>query len=91
MINVTYLFLQMTCEGLKRQVKEEIHSRTVLQARISSDSTELVKSKVEAKQKNEKVSSSKDREGMFICDVTCFSEGLKEIHWQNMLSNKGLL
>ena len=37
-------------------MKEETHSRTVLQARIASDTTDLAKQQVEAKKKKVKVS-----------------------------------
>ncbi len=37
-------------------MKEETHSRTVLQTRITSDTTDLAKQQVEAKKKKVKVS-----------------------------------
>ncbi len=36
-------------------MKEEIHSRTVIQARIQSDQSDLIKSQAETKSKKEKV------------------------------------
>ena len=36
-------------------MKEEVHSRTVIMARISADSNDLVKNQTETKQKKEKV------------------------------------
>lgn len=37
-------------------MKEEIHARTVIMARISSENNDLVKTQAEAKKKKEKVS-----------------------------------
>ena len=47
--------LQNTAETLRRQVKEEVHTRTVLQARINSDSSEIEKTRSESGKKKEKV------------------------------------
>lgn len=47
------LLFQQTLETLKKQCKDEIHTRGVLGSRITSDGAELVKSQVEAKQKKE--------------------------------------
>ncbi|XP_071485691.1 coiled-coil domain-containing protein 178-like [Diadema antillarum] len=47
--------LQNTVDSLKKQLKEETHNRTVLQARIMADSTDLAKRQVEAKKKKAKV------------------------------------
>ena len=49
------VLLQNTAETLRRQVKEEIHSRTVLQARINSDTQEIEKTRSESAKKKEKV------------------------------------
>lgn len=46
--------LKVTVETLRRQMKDEVHTRTVLAARINSDSTELTKAKGETQQKREK-------------------------------------
>lgn len=50
-----FVILQVTVETLRRQMKDEVHTRTVLAARINSDSTELTKAKGETQQKREKV------------------------------------
>lgn len=42
-------------EGLKKQHKEETHSRTILQARILADSTDFQKLQLEAKKKKSRV------------------------------------
>ncbi|XP_074642061.1 coiled-coil domain-containing protein 178-like isoform X2 [Tubulanus polymorphus] len=47
--------LKNTAENLKKQVKEEIHARSVLQSRITTDNTDLVNSKGEFKHKKEKL------------------------------------
>merc|ERR1712154_293757 len=49
-----------TEETLKRQVKDEIHTRTVLQARINSDSAEIEKVKTESGKKKGKAKSVAD-------------------------------
>ena len=49
------VLLQNTAETLRRQVKEEIHTRTVLQARINSDNQEIEKTRSESAKKKEKV------------------------------------
>ena len=49
------VLLQNTAETLRRQVKEEIHTRTVLQARINSDTQEIEKTRSESAKKKEKV------------------------------------
>ncbi|XP_064605202.1 coiled-coil domain-containing protein 178-like [Liolophura sinensis] len=48
--------LKQTMDTLRRQVKDEVHTRTVLQARISSDTSDVSKSSAETLEKKEKVS-----------------------------------
>ncbi|XP_067933095.1 coiled-coil domain-containing protein 178-like [Watersipora subatra] len=50
--------LRLTLETLRKQCKDEIHTRTVLHTRITSDGTELVKSQAEAKHKKQKLSKT---------------------------------
>ena len=45
-----------TVETLRRQVKEEMHTKSVLVARINSDSTDMVKYKKDTEQKRDKAS-----------------------------------
>ncbi|XP_025109475.1 coiled-coil domain-containing protein 178-like [Pomacea canaliculata] len=52
--------LKTTVDSLRRQVKEEVHSRTVLQARIASDTLEIEKSKTESAKKREKAGKVSD-------------------------------
>lgn len=47
--------LQGTADTLRRQVKDEVHTRTVLVARISNDTTDLSKYKTDTQVKNQKV------------------------------------
>ena len=51
---------QTTVETLKKQVKEELHNRTVLNARINSDSAESEKFEDEAREKKNKVQAKKE-------------------------------
>ena len=53
---LVYFFKQGVADTLKKQVKEETHSRTVMQSRIASDTTDLAKQQVESKKKKVKVS-----------------------------------
>ncbi|XP_050402301.1 coiled-coil domain-containing protein 178 [Patella vulgata] len=46
--------LKNTIETLTRQVKDEIHNRTVLQARINSDNTEIDRTRIESAKKQDK-------------------------------------
>lgn len=46
--------LKATAETLRRQVKDELHTKSVLVARINSDSTDLVKYKKDTTQKRDK-------------------------------------
>ncbi|KAL4236342.1 hypothetical protein ACF0H5_004729 [Mactra antiquata] len=52
--------LKTTTDTLKRQVKEEVHTRSVLTARITSDSQDLAKSHVEIRDKKSKASKVAD-------------------------------
>ena len=45
-------------ETLRKQCKDEVHTRSVLHTRISSDGTELVKSQAEAKHKKQKLANT---------------------------------
>ncbi|KAJ7387735.1 hypothetical protein OS493_001078 [Desmophyllum pertusum] len=46
--------LKTTADALKKQLKDEAHARTVLQARITSDTQDLSKTHVDSKKKREK-------------------------------------
>ena len=45
----------MTADTLKRQVKDEVHTKTVLASRIDTDTTDLKKSRVEIRERKNKV------------------------------------
>ena len=49
------IIFQATADTLRRQVKDEVHTRTVLVARIKSDTTDLSKYRTDNQMKNEKV------------------------------------
>ncbi|KAH9515273.1 hypothetical protein Btru_014037 [Bulinus truncatus] len=52
--------LKTTLETLRRQVKDEMHTKTVLQARITSDGGEIEKTKLESAKKREKAQTVAD-------------------------------
>ena len=54
-IYVCNVIFQSTADALRKQIKDEIHTKTVMSSRIQSDSSELVKSQAETKQKKERV------------------------------------
>ncbi|CAB3981261.1 Hypothetical predicted protein [Paramuricea clavata] len=43
-------------QSLKNQLKEESHARTILQARIATDTSDLLRSRIDSKKKKEKMS-----------------------------------
>lgn len=47
--------LKITAETLKKQVKDEVHTRTVLSSRITADTQDLQKSRVEIREKKNKM------------------------------------
>lgn len=53
-----WLHFQHTLETLKKQCKDEIHTRAVLKSRITSDGGELVKSEEEAKEHKVKLTKT---------------------------------
>lgn len=52
--------LKGTADTLRRQVKDEVHTRTVLVARISNDTTDLSKYKTDTQVKNQKAKKVAD-------------------------------
>ncbi|XP_033736853.1 coiled-coil domain-containing protein 178-like [Pecten maximus] len=61
--------LKVTVETLRRQVKDEVHTRTVLTARITSDSTELTRAKGETSQRREKAKKVASEVDSLVDDV----------------------
>ncbi|XP_046576697.1 coiled-coil domain-containing protein 178-like [Haliotis rubra] len=57
------------CETLKRQVKEEVHTRTVLQARINSNSTEMDRTRQDSAKKQTKAQKVADEVGSAVNNV----------------------
>ncbi|XP_022102593.1 coiled-coil domain-containing protein 178-like [Acanthaster planci] len=74
--------LQGTAESLKKQVKEETHARTVLQARISSDTTDLAKQQTEAKKKKAKVSKKAFELEQIVSNILADVKVLRKEHAQ---------
>lgn len=52
--------LKITAETLKRQVKDEVHTRTVMASRITADTRDLQKSRVEVREKKNKAAKVAD-------------------------------
>ncbi|WAR24311.1 CC178-like protein [Mya arenaria] len=52
--------LKMTADSLKRQVKDEVHTKSVMTARISSDKQEIQKSRGDIRQKKNKAAKVAD-------------------------------
>lgn len=50
--------MQQTLETLRKQCKDEVHTRSVLHTRINSDGTEMVRSQAEAKHKKQKLTNT---------------------------------
>ncbi|XP_046357907.2 coiled-coil domain-containing protein 178-like [Haliotis rufescens] len=57
------------CETLKKQVKDEVHSRTVLQARINSDSSEIDRTRQDSAKKQNKAQKVADEVGSAVNNV----------------------
>ena len=82
-LHKTMFSLQSTADTLRKQVKDEIHSRTVIQSRISSDTTDLSKNQTEIVTKKEKVSShlwcdkSKSKWNIFLIHILSWANSLR--------------
>ncbi|KAK7100124.1 coiled-coil domain-containing protein 178-like [Littorina saxatilis] len=61
--------LKNRVETLRRQVKEEMHNRTVLQARINSDTAEIDKTRSESAKKKEKADKVANDVGSAVTSV----------------------
>ncbi|XP_070555830.1 coiled-coil domain-containing protein 178-like [Ptychodera flava] len=72
--------LRATSDALKKQLKDEQHSRTVLQARITSDTAELQKLQQDAKRKRMKVTKKADETDKVVSHVLKQVEHLRKIH-----------
>ncbi|XP_002734306.1 coiled-coil domain-containing protein 178-like, partial [Saccoglossus kowalevskii] len=69
-----------TAEALRRQLKDEQHSRTVLQARIAGDSAELQKLQLDSKKKKLKISKKADETDKVVNLVSQQVEQLKKVY-----------
>ncbi|XP_077991434.1 uncharacterized protein LOC144445672 [Glandiceps talaboti] len=72
--------LKTTADALKKQLKDEQHSRTVLQARIASDTAELQKLQLDAKKKKMKVSRKASETDKVVSHVLKQVEHLRKMH-----------
>nr|XP_054772719.1 coiled-coil domain-containing protein 178-like [Lytechinus pictus] len=70
--------LQSTVDSLKKQLREETHNRTVLQARITADTTDLAKRQVEAKKKKAKVTQKANEIDEIVARVLAETKILRE-------------
>ncbi|XP_071952787.1 coiled-coil domain-containing protein 178-like [Antedon mediterranea] len=78
---------QGTCDSLRKQVKEETHSRTVLQARIASDTTDLQKQRVEARKKKAKVSKKATELQNAVAVLLAEVKKLRQEHFEKSQAN----
>lgn len=72
--------LKTTADALKKQLKDEAHARTVLQARITSDSQDLAKTHVDSKKKREKATQRAEEMVMLVDHVRDQVSKLEKIH-----------
>lgn len=72
--------LKTTADALKKQLKDEAHARTVLQARITSDTQDLAKSHVDSKKKREKATQRADEMVKLVDNVRDQVSKLEKIH-----------
>lgn len=72
--------LKTTADALKKQLKDEAHARTVLQARITSDTQDLAKTHVDSKKKREKATQRADEIVKLVGHVRDQVSKLEKIH-----------
>lgn len=72
--------LKTTADALKKQLKDEAHARTVLQARITSDTQDLAKTHVDSKKKREKATQRADEIVKLVDHVRDQVSKLEKIH-----------
>ncbi|XP_033123693.1 coiled-coil domain-containing protein 178-like isoform X2 [Anneissia japonica] len=82
--------LQGTSDTLRKQLKEETHSRTVLQARIASDTTDLQKQRVEARKKKAKVSKKATELENAVAVILAEVKELRQMHSEKVQANQRL-
>ncbi|GFS13551.1 coiled-coil domain-containing protein 178-like isoform X2 [Elysia marginata] len=82
--------LKTTAETLRRQVKDEIHSRAVLQARIGSDASEIEKTKSESAKKKSKAKSVADEVEQAVNGVLDKVEKLRTVKEERKKMKDGL-
>lgn len=72
--------LKTTSESLKKQLKDEAHARTVLQARIAADNLELVKTKNDANKKRDKNTSRAEEIEKAVSSIKAQVEKMEKAH-----------
>lgn len=72
--------LNMQCDLLKKQVKEESHARIILQARIQSETTDFGKKKIESEKKRAKILKTKEEIEKVIDQVQSQVAKLTAVH-----------
>lgn len=72
--------LRTTAEALRKQLKDEAHARTVLQARITSDSQDASKTHIESKKKREKATQRAEEIEKLVENVRDQVSKLEKIH-----------
>ncbi|RMX48295.1 hypothetical protein pdam_00014726 [Pocillopora damicornis] len=72
--------LKTTADALKKQLKDEAHARTVLQARITSDTQDLAKTHVDSKKKREKATQRAEEMVKLVDHVKDQVSKLEKIH-----------
>lgn len=72
--------LKTTADALKKQLKDEAHARTVLQARITSDTQDLAKTHVDSKKKREKATQRAEEIVKLVDNVRDQVSKLEKIH-----------
>ncbi|KAL9979922.1 hypothetical protein ACROYT_G008441 [Oculina patagonica] len=72
--------LKTTADALKKQLKDEAHARTVLQARITSDTQDLAKTHVDSKKKREKATQRAEEIVKLVDHVKDQVSKLEKIH-----------
>ncbi|KAK2574373.1 Coiled-coil domain-containing protein 178 [Acropora cervicornis] len=86
--------LRTTAEALRKQLKDEAHARTVLQARITSDSQDLSKTHDDSKKKREKALQRADEIEKLVENVGDqketmeFTKRLDHITWKSEMMQK---
>ncbi|XP_065062478.1 coiled-coil domain-containing protein 178-like [Rhopilema esculentum] len=72
--------LKTTADSLKKQLKDESHARTVLQARITADISDLAKTKADASKKKEKGTKRSEEIDKAVTSIKAQVAKMEKIH-----------